>query len=235
MSATNNSGLQKDGRRYLDEAADGFWLEEVLGGVHPSLHGAEAENVVACTVPPQAPFLRVNRCCSMPLHCLHTALFDVAEPFVATVHGVRHWWSVGDIGELSTIDARIKNLDSFSPDVAIMISLANSSSRAECIDYIDEAHRSAKDTTTNSDGKNVVPVTNGSWVGTTRKALTNVIAIGIGDGFLGPLFVHTALQTYAKLGVWGHVSGVDLQLEWAEAEAFITRDGNGRKKPRTRG
>ncbi|GJT39578.1 hypothetical protein Tco_0939443 [Tanacetum coccineum] len=129
MSATNNSGLQKDGRRYLDEAADqvpmGFL---VTRSVHPSLHGAEAENVVACTVPPQAPFLRVNRCCSMPLHCLHTALFDVAEPFVATVHGVRHWWSVGDIGELSTIDARIKNLDSFSPDVAIMISLANSSS-----------------------------------------------------------------------------------------------------------
>ncbi|GJT30276.1 ribonuclease H-like domain-containing protein [Tanacetum coccineum] len=43
---------------------------------------------------------------------------------------------------------------------------------------------------------------NGLFVGATRKELTNVIAIGIGGSFLGPLFVHTALQTYAKLGVW---------------------------------
>ncbi|PWA67989.1 cytosolic glucose-6-phosphate isomerase [Artemisia annua] len=72
------------------------------------------------------------------------------------------------------------------------------------------ALRAAKDTTINSDGKNVVPdvwqvldkikefsdkVRNGSWVGATGKALTNVIAIGIGGSFLGPLFVHTALQT----------------------------------------
>nr|CAC86122.1 cytosolic phosphoglucose isomerase [Clarkia modesta] len=61
-----------------------------------------------------------------------------------------------------------------------------------------------------SDGKNVVPdvwnvldkikdfaerVRNGSWVGATGKELKNVIAIGIGGSFLGPLFVHTALQT----------------------------------------
>lgn len=72
------------------------------------------------------------------------------------------------------------------------------------------ALRAAKDTTIISDGKNVVPdvwqvldkikefsdkVRNGSWVGATGKALTNVIAIGIGGSFLGPLFVHTALQT----------------------------------------
>lgn len=72
------------------------------------------------------------------------------------------------------------------------------------------ALRASKDTTINSDGKNVVPdvwqvldkikefsdkVRNGSWVGATGKKLTNVIAIGIGGSFLGPLFVHTALQT----------------------------------------
>ena len=31
-------------------------------------------------------------------------------------------------------------------------------------------------------------------VGATGKALKNVVAIGIGGSFLGPLFVHTALQ-----------------------------------------
>ena len=31
--------------------------------------------------------------------------------------------------------------------------------------------------------------------GATGKTLTDVIAIGIGGSFLGPLFVHTALQT----------------------------------------
>ncbi|XP_076895319.1 glucose-6-phosphate isomerase, cytosolic 2B-like [Bidens hawaiensis] len=72
------------------------------------------------------------------------------------------------------------------------------------------ALRASKDATINSDGKNVVPdvwkvldkikefsdkVRSGSWVGATGKSLTNVIAIGIGGSFLGPLFVHTALQT----------------------------------------
>jgi len=32
-------------------------------------------------------------------------------------------------------------------------------------------------------------------VGATGKALKDVVAIGIGGSFLGPLFVHTALQT----------------------------------------
>jgi glucose-6-phosphate isomerase len=32
-------------------------------------------------------------------------------------------------------------------------------------------------------------------VGVTGKPLTDVVAIGIGGSFLGPLFVHTALQT----------------------------------------
>ncbi|KAL7245012.1 hypothetical protein ACSBR2_000371 [Camellia fascicularis] len=72
------------------------------------------------------------------------------------------------------------------------------------------ALRAPRDAVINSDGKNVVPdvwnvldkirdfserVRSGSWVGATGKALTNVIAIGIGGSFLGPLFVHTALQT----------------------------------------
>ncbi|KAJ9166100.1 hypothetical protein P3X46_020894 [Hevea brasiliensis] len=72
------------------------------------------------------------------------------------------------------------------------------------------ALRAARNAVINSDGKNVVPdvwnvldkikefsekVRNGSWVGATGKPLTNVIAIGIGGSFLGPLFVHNALQT----------------------------------------
>ncbi|XP_024536787.1 glucose-6-phosphate isomerase, cytosolic [Selaginella moellendorffii] len=38
-------------------------------------------------------------------------------------------------------------------------------------------------------------VRSGTWVGATGKPLTDVVAIGIGGSFLGPLFVHTALQT----------------------------------------
>ncbi|KAF6169979.1 hypothetical protein GIB67_034371 [Kingdonia uniflora] len=38
-------------------------------------------------------------------------------------------------------------------------------------------------------------VRSGSWVGATGKALKDVVAVGIGGSFLGPLFVHTALQT----------------------------------------
>uniref|UniRef100_A0A1D1ZJP1 Glucose-6-phosphate isomerase n=1 Tax=Anthurium amnicola TaxID=1678845 RepID=A0A1D1ZJP1_9ARAE len=72
------------------------------------------------------------------------------------------------------------------------------------------ALRAPRDAVICSDGKNVVPdvwnvldkikefterVRNGSWVGATGKALKNVVSIGIGGSFLGPLFVHTALQT----------------------------------------
>ncbi|CAK9164987.1 unnamed protein product, partial [Ilex paraguariensis] len=72
------------------------------------------------------------------------------------------------------------------------------------------ALRASKDAVIYSDGKNVVPdvwhvlnkirdfserVRSGSWVGATGKALKDVVAIGIGGSFLGPLFVHTALQT----------------------------------------
>ncbi|CAO2827330.1 unnamed protein product [Amaranthus hypochondriacus] len=72
------------------------------------------------------------------------------------------------------------------------------------------ALRASRDAVINSDGKNVVPdvwqvldkirdfsekVRSGSWVGVTGKVLTDVVAIGIGGSFLGPLFVHTALQT----------------------------------------
>ena len=60
-----------------------------------------------------------------------------------------------------------------------------------------------------ADGKDVVPgvwevldkikdfsskIRNGEWKGATGKALTDVVAVGIGGSFLGPLFVHTALR-----------------------------------------
>ncbi|KAK1323425.1 Glucose-6-phosphate isomerase, cytosolic [Acorus calamus] len=72
------------------------------------------------------------------------------------------------------------------------------------------ALRAPRDKVICSDGKNVVPevwkvldkikefselVRSGSWVGATGKALKDVVAVGIGGSFLGPLFVHTALQT----------------------------------------
>ena len=38
-------------------------------------------------------------------------------------------------------------------------------------------------------------VRSGAWVGATGKALKNVVCIGIGGSYLGPLFVHTALAT----------------------------------------
>ncbi|KAF4404402.1 hypothetical protein G4B88_014858 [Cannabis sativa] len=72
------------------------------------------------------------------------------------------------------------------------------------------ALRAPRDTVIQSDGKNVVPdvwkvldkiqefserVRSGSWVGATGLPLKDVVAVGIGGSFLGPLFVHTALQT----------------------------------------
>merc|ERR1712216_970165 len=72
------------------------------------------------------------------------------------------------------------------------------------------ATRAPKDKVINVDGKNVVPdvhdvldkikdfserVRNGEWVGETGKPLKDVVAIGIGGSFLGPLFVHTSLRT----------------------------------------
>ncbi|KAF6141299.1 hypothetical protein GIB67_024383, partial [Kingdonia uniflora] len=71
------------------------------------------------------------------------------------------------------------------------------------------ALRAPRDKVICSDGKNVVPdvwkvldkiiefnerVRSGSWVGATGKALKDVVAFDIGGSFLGPLFVHTALQ-----------------------------------------
>ena len=38
-------------------------------------------------------------------------------------------------------------------------------------------------------------VRDGEWKGVTGKPLVNVVAIGIGGSFLGPLFVHTALRS----------------------------------------
>eukprot|EP00210_Caulerpa_lentillifera_P005321 g5084.t1 len=72
------------------------------------------------------------------------------------------------------------------------------------------ATRARRDQEIIVDGKNVVPevwkvldkikdftekVRNGEWRGVTGKPLKNVVAVGIGGSFLGPLFVHTALRT----------------------------------------
>lgn len=38
-------------------------------------------------------------------------------------------------------------------------------------------------------------VRSGEWVGITGKPLKNVVCVGIGGSYLGPLFVHTALAT----------------------------------------
>ncbi|XP_042519876.1 glucose-6-phosphate isomerase, cytosolic [Macadamia integrifolia] len=72
------------------------------------------------------------------------------------------------------------------------------------------ALRASRDEVICSDGKNVVPevwkvldkindfserIRSGSWVGATGKTLKDVISVGIGGSFLGPLFVHTSLQT----------------------------------------
>ncbi|CAL5218666.1 g372 [Coccomyxa viridis] len=43
-------------------------------------------------------------------------------------------------------------------------------------------------------------VRDGTWLGATGKPLTDVVAIGIGGSFLGPLFVHTALRTEQTAG-----------------------------------
>ncbi|KAI3439634.1 Glucose-6-phosphate isomerase [Psidium guajava] len=82
--------------------------------------------------------------------------------------------------------------------------------RTENRSVLHVALRAPRDAVICSDGKNVVPdvwnvldkikefserVRSGSWVGATGKALKDVISVGIGGSFLGPLFVHTALQT----------------------------------------
>lgn len=71
------------------------------------------------------------------------------------------------------------------------------------------ALRAPRDSRINVDGKDVVPdvwevldkikdfsekVRNGEWRGVSGKALTDIVAIGIGGSYLGPEFVHTALQ-----------------------------------------
>jgi glucose-6-phosphate isomerase len=72
------------------------------------------------------------------------------------------------------------------------------------------ATRARKDQCIKCDGKDVAPevwrvlekikafsekARNGEWKGHTGKPLKDVVAIGIGGSFLGPLFVHTALRT----------------------------------------
>lgn len=71
------------------------------------------------------------------------------------------------------------------------------------------ALRAPRDAVINDNGVNMVPevwavldkiksfsekVRSGGWLGVTGKPLTNVVAIGIGGSYLGPAFVHTALE-----------------------------------------
>lgn len=42
--------------------------------------------------------------------------------------------------------------------------------------------------------REMLQVRSGEWLGVTGKPLTDVVAVGIGGSFLGPLFVHTALR-----------------------------------------
>ena len=53
-------------------------------------------------------------------------------------------------------------------------------------------------------------VRSGEFKGATGKPLTNVVAIGIGGSYLGPLFVHTALTTDAT----GMAASKDRQLRF---------------------
>ncbi|CAD7701307.1 unnamed protein product [Ostreobium quekettii] len=77
------------------------------------------------------------------------------------------------------------------------------------------ATRAKRDQKIIVDGKDVVPdvwevldkikdfsdkVRSGEWRGVTGKPIKNVVAVGIGGSFLGPLFVHTALRTELTAG-----------------------------------
>lgn len=81
------------------------------------------------------------------------------------------------------------------------------------------ATRAMRDEVIKVEGENVVPqvwevldkikvftekVRGGEWRGVTGKPLKNVVAIGIGGSFLGPLFVHTALRTDQKAAINAH-------------------------------
>lgn len=72
------------------------------------------------------------------------------------------------------------------------------------------ALRASRNAVVEDEGRNVVPdvwsvldsikdfsdrVRSGEWLGHTGKPLKNVVCIGIGGSYLGPLFVHTALAT----------------------------------------
>ena len=71
------------------------------------------------------------------------------------------------------------------------------------------ATRARREQSIKEGGKDVVPevwevldkirafsdkVRKGEWLGVTGKPLKNVVAVGIGGSFLGPLFVHNALE-----------------------------------------
>ncbi|KAK9822696.1 hypothetical protein WJX81_002499 [Elliptochloris bilobata] len=108
------------------------------------------------------------------------------------------------------------------------------------------ALRAPRDAVIEADGKNVVPdvwavldkikafsdrVRSGEWKGATGKALTDVVAIGIGGSFLGPLFVHTALRT--DQGAAGQAKGRQLRFLANVDPVDVARALNGLKQETT--
>ena len=109
------------------------------------------------------------------------------------------------------------------------------------------ATRAPKDKVINVDGRNVVPdvhdvlekikefserVRNGEWIGETGKPLKDVVAIGIGGSFLGPLFVHTALRTNPEAAVGA--SGRQLRFLANVDPVDVARSLNGLDPETTR-
>ncbi|KAJ7515015.1 hypothetical protein O6H91_23G068600 [Diphasiastrum complanatum] len=101
------------------------------------------------------------------------------------------------------------------------------------------ALRAPRDVVITSEGKNVVPdvwnvldkikvfsnkIREGSLVGATGKPLTDVVAIGIGGSFLGPLFVHTALKTEPKASELA--KGRKLHLQGAVSKHMVAVSTN---------
>ncbi len=94
-----------------------------------------------------------------------------------------------------------------------------------------------------TEGKDVVPevwevldkikdfsdkVRNGEWLGVTGKPLTDVVAIGIGGSYLGPLFVHTALRYVAPAVPYGQRSSSTVQRSSSTVSvALLPQEGLG--------
>jgi glucose-6-phosphate isomerase len=113
----------------------------------------------------------------------------------------------------------------FSKDVQKLVALAGTANLRGKIDamfagehinitedraVLHTALRASRTQVVEDEGNNIVPdvwkvldsikafskkVRSGEWLGYTGKPLKNVVCVGIGGSYLGPLFVHTALAT----------------------------------------